>query len=274
MSKENFQALKDNSINFYIIGIIVILLVIYEVANSIEPIDDTKLDFFEATRLMGFGAVAIFAFIVARRYWGSDVFGRAYIALGIGYALYFVGDLLWYVYEIGYQVANPYPYYPDIGYMGFFPFAIYHLRTNIKYFKRHLGTEQKLIIILLPLVAGITFSIFSLIPVDASMGITNLKVLPTSESAFNVEFLTSLAYIIVVSFIFAYAIIGAQVFRNTVLGSAWGLILVGIALEAIADYFYYYQELFTDYDRQSPIHGLWMGSTMIICYALYRHRSL
>ena len=90
---------------------------------------------------------------------------------------------------------------------------------------------------------------------------------------FYKEFLTGFAYIIVTSILLAYAIIGAQVFMNTVLGAARGLLLVGFILEAIADYHYNYFEIFGDFDS-SPVHGIWMASTMIMCYALYKHRSL
>ena len=265
-----------NDINYYVIAAIFVAILFYDIANFIEPVDDTKLDFFEATRLIGFGAVSIFAFAIAKRYWGSQVFGRAYLALGIGYALYFAGDALWYVYEIGYQVANPYPYYPDIGYFGFYPFAIYHLRTNIHYFKRSLEKRQKGILIFIPVLASIIFSFSTIVPIDAPGGIAHLTFheIPQYDIQFYIEFFTGLAYIIVTSLLLANAIIGAQVFRHTILGAAWGLLLVGLILEAVADYHYYYFEIFGDYDRASPVHGIWMASTIIICYALYKHRSL
>lgn len=276
MESKKESTISKNAINFYVIAAIFIIILLYDIANSIEPVDDTKLDFFEATRLMGFAAVSIFSFVIAKRYWGSQVFGRAYLALGIGYALYFMGDALWYVYEIGYQVANPYPYYPDIGYFGFYPFAIYHLRTNVHYFKRNLEKRQKGILIFIIASASIIFTFASLVPIDAPGGISHLRFheIPQYDSEFYKEFLTGLAYIIVTSILLAYAIIGAQVFRNTVLGAAWGLLLVGFILEAIADYHYYYFEIFGDYDRTSPVHGVWMASTIIMCYALYKHRSL
>ena len=72
----------------------------------------------------------------------------------------------------------------------------------------------------------------------------------------------------------AYVMIGFQVFRYTILGAAWGLLLAGLILEAIADFHYYYFEIFGDYDSTRPAHEIWMASIIIICYALYRHRSL
>lgn len=257
-AEKKSSALK-NDVNYYIIATVFIVILLYDIANSVEPVDDSKLDFFEATRLMGFGAVSIFSFAIARRYWGSHVFGRAYLALGIGY-----------------QVANPYPYYPDTGYFGFYPFAIYHLRTNVHYFKRSLERRQKGTLIFIPVAASIIFSFASIVPIDAPGGIGHLTIheIPQRDPEFYKEFLVSLSYIIVTSIMLAYVMIGFQVFRYTILGAAWGLLLAGLILEAIADFHYYYFEIFGDYDRTSPVHGIWMASTIIICYALYRHRSL
>ena len=263
----------ENKINWYVITLIFILIVAYDIANSIEPSIDSEFDFFEITRMLGFLAVSLFSFVVAKRYWGSTVFGKAYLALAIGYAFYFCGDLLWYVFEIGYQVENPYPYFPDIGYFGFYPFAIYHLKTNVHYFKRKLDTSQKKILFLLPIGTAVIFTIGSLVPFDASSGITLLKILPIPEydQTYYIEFLTGLAFVVATTVTFVYAIIGAQVFQTGQLSTAWRLILVGISLNTFADIYYYFTELFGDYDRTNPVHGIWMASTMILCYALYKH---
>jgi len=263
----------ESKINWYVISIIFIIIVAYDIANSVEPSIEGEFDFFEITRMLGFLAVALFSFVVAKRYWGSSVFGKAYLALAIGYTFYFFGDLLWYVYEIGYQIENPYPYFPDIGYFGFYPFAIYHLKTNVHYFKRKLDTNQKQILFLIPFGTALIFTIGSLIPFDASSGIVSLKILPmpVHDQTFFIEFFTGLAYIVATTVTFVYAIIGAQVFQTGQLSTAWRLILVGIGLNTVADIHYYFTELFGDYDRTNPVHGIWMASTIILCYALYKH---
>ena len=263
----------ENKINWYVITLIFILIVAYDIANSVEPSIDSEFDFFEITRMLGFLAVSLFSFVVAKRYWGSTVFGKAYLALAIGYAFYFFGDLLWYVFEIGYQVENPYPYYPDIGYFGFFPFAIYHLKTNVHYFKRKLDTNQKKILFLIPFGTALIFTIGNLIPFDASSGLASLKILPVPvyDQTYYIEFLTGLAFVIATTVTFVYAIIGAQVFQTGQLSTAWRLILVGIGLNTFADVHYYFAEMFGDFDRTNPVHGIWVASTMILCYALYKH---
>lgn len=269
------EKLKSD-VSYYVLAGIFISIVLYDIANSVEPIDDTKFDFFEVTRLLGFGAASVFAFLIAKRYWGSRVFGIAYLSLAIGYVFYFSGDLLWYVYEIGYQVQNPYPYFPDIGYFGFYPFAIYHLRINTHYFKPNLEWRQKMLLIVIPLGVSSIFAFGSLVPMDVTGGISQLKFqqIPDYDQTFYIEFLTGLAYVAATTLTFSFALIGFQVFRTSILGAAWGLLLLGIALNSFADVHYYYTELFGDYDRANPVHGIWMASTMVLCYALYKHRSI
>jgi hypothetical protein len=207
---------------------------------------------------------------VAKKYWGSTVFGKAYLALGIGYALYTAGDSMWYVYEVILQEA-PYPSLADIGYFGFYPFAIYHLRTNIHYFKRSLEKRQKIILLSIPIGSCIIYSFFTLLLVDPSAGIFHTVISSQEEQINPLEFFVGLAYIAATTTTFSFAIIGAQVFHSGKLGAAWSLLLVGIAFNTFADYYYYYSENFGEFVRSNPINGIWLAGAMIVCYALYKH---
>ena len=333
--------IEKTDINYYVISAIIAAVVLFDIANALEPQVDSQLDFFELMRILGFGAAAIFAFSVARRYIGSTIFGRAYLALGIGYGLYFLGDALWYVYQVGYQITNPYPYYPDIGYFGFYPFAIYHLRKNISFITNgKLSAAQKAVLIAIPSVllslyliaelvpAEVTGSIqdlssqlitidgttyvtipttasdhgtqyvsignnfYNLVPSDLQtlasnqegdkgqmlrlvpIVLSNVKFLPalSQDQEFFNGFLMGIAYVVATSLTFAYALIGAFVFRGSILGKAWGLLLIGIGLNWVADIQYYFFSI-SYFDRSSPVHGIWLAGAMIVCYALYKHKK-
>ena len=267
MEPENikFQA----NLNYYLLTLFAILIIAFEVANFVDPVIEPQLDGFELLRLLGFPAASIFSFWVAKKYWGSTVFGKAYLALGIGYAFYTAGDSMWYYYEVILQAA-PYPSFADIGYFGFYPFAIYHLRTNIHYFKRQLDKRHKINLLAIPLGSCLIYSFFSLFVVDTSAGLFHTTVSSSTE-IIPIEFLIGLAYVVATTVTFSLALIGAQIFRSGKLGSAWGLLLLGIALNTVADYYYYYSENFGEYLRSNPVHGIWLASTMVICYALYKH---
>ncbi|MGQ0375924.1 MAG: hypothetical protein ACT4OW_00250 [Nitrososphaerota archaeon] len=274
-SKED-QAKLGTNINYFVITSIFIAVLIYSVGNAIEPNIDSELDVFEAILTAGFGASAIFAFIVAKRYWGSKVFGRAYLSLALAYGSYFVGWVLWFVYEIGYQVENPYPYWPDLGYFAFYPFSIYHLSTNIRYFKPKLSSHQKNTIIWIPIGASIVYAFFGLVPFEAPEGLRSVAFYPIPEYDldFYKEYVVGMGAVFLTTMIFAYAVVGAQVFRGTILGNAWGLLLVGFALNTFGDVRYYFFELFGIFDRSDIATPLWVAGTMVVCYALYKHREV
>lgn len=265
------SSLKSSTgINFYVLTLFFILIAALEVVNYFDPVVEPQLDGIELLRLLGFPAAAIFGFWATKRYWGSSVFGRAYLSLAIGYAFYTAGDATWYVYEVVLQQA-PYPSLADIGYFGFYPFAIYHLRKNIHYFKRKLDKRQKIILVAIPIGSSIIYAFFSLMIIDISAGLFHGTIASDINQINPVEFLVGLAYIVATTTVFAYVIVGVQVFYYGKLSSAWCLLAIGIGLNTFADYFYYYSENFGEFSRSNPIHGLWIASTMVVCYALYKH---
>lgn len=327
-------------LNYYVITGIFISVLFFTVVNSFEPQIDAQLDFFELVFILGYTATAVFSFIVAKRYWGSEIFGKAYVALGIAYAATAIGATLFDVYQIQ-GIANPYPYYPDIFFALFYPFAIYHLRRNTNYFKRKLDKKQKTILIIIPATITLAYAFALLVPItilssvpdllssqekppklvpnvnsingpsnslqSTTIGnttyylvpvkysgstiypqiydknvlfklvpivITNMKFgqMQQHDQTFYNGFYMGVFYVAATTFTFAWAIIGFQVFRGTVLGIPWGLLLVGIGLNSIGDMSYYYTSIYS-YDRTNPIIGVWVGGCMIVCYALYRHRK-
>jgi hypothetical protein len=266
----------SSGINYYVVAFITIGILIYIIGNALEPEIDEELDFYELLSSLGFAAATIFTFIVSKRYWGSTVFGKAYLSLALGYLCYSIGWNLFWVYEIYYQIANPYPYYPDIFLFAFFPFAIYHIRTNFKFFKRNLSQNQKLIIIVIPIITSSIYAFFGIIPVEAEGGLATLRInpLPEYDQTFYKEYFTGLAFVYGTSLTFSSAIVAFQIFRGTVLGSAWGLLLFGILLNAAADIYYYIFELFGDYVRSNPVTGVWVAGAVFVCYALYKHQKV
>ncbi len=266
MESQNIRSQAD--INYYVLVLFFILIVAYVVVNYVDPIIEPRVDGLELLELLSFPAASIFAFWVAKKYWGSTVFGRAYLALGIGYAFYTAGDTLYLFYESVMQEV-PYPSFAEIGYFAWYPFAIYHLRTNIHYFKRKLDKRQKITLLAIPVGSCIIYSFFTLLLVDASAGIFNTVV--SSQEIDQTVVMLGLTYIAATTTVFSFAIVGLQVFQSGKLSAAWGLLFVGIALNTVADYYYYYSENFGEFLRSNPVNGIWLASSMIICYALYKH---
>ena len=266
---ENLQSSINTKVMLLILGAVTS----FQIASSMTPADNTKFTFIDFSYLVSFGVAAVFGIFISKRYWGSKIFGKSYLSLSLGYASYFIGSLTWYIYAVIYQVQNPYPYYPDIAYFAFFPFVIYHLRRNIHYFKPKLEKKQKINLIIIPIGITIFFTFITFVQMDATNGFS-IQVLPTpdQDQSFYTTAATSIAYVFLDTLVLSSTLIGAQIFRKSALGSAWGLLLVGLALYTIADLLYYHF-MAIGIDVSKDVNGLWVGSAIVVCYALYKHKS-
>jgi phosphatidylserine synthase len=72
----------------------------------------------------------------------------------------------------------------------------------------------------------------------------------------------------------SFAILGMQVFRQSLLAAVWSLLAVGIFLNTFGDINYYYLEIFGLYTRTHFVNVLWFVAPLIITYSLYRHYKI
>jgi len=72
----------------------------------------------------------------------------------------------------------------------------------------------------------------------------------------------------------AFAILGASVFRHSLLKEIWLLLVIGIFLWMLADVWYYYMEIFEAYYSSHPVNTMWMASFLLIIYSLYKHHKV
>ncbi len=290
----------ESGTNYYVIAGIFISILFFILANALEPQVNEQLDLFELIFILAYASPAVFSFAIAKRYWPSKVFGKAYLALGIAYSLTAIGASLFDYFQMA-GMENPYPYWPDLFFAAFYPFAIYHLRTNIHFIrgaqKPRLKKNQVLLLVIIPL--GVTlFYAYGAWVYDPSLGLFDLDkarntesyvdgtpvnmvprilTLTTSERTehdqeFINGYLVGIYFVAATSLTFAWTIIGAQVFRGSVLGLPWGMLLVGIGLNTVADVSYYYTSI-QGYDRSNAIIGLWVLGCMMVSYALYMHKK-
>jgi len=241
-------------INSKILFLIAVLAVAHLIFITYSEETD-ELQFGDITYGLSALASGIMALIVAKRYWGSEIFGRAYFALGIAFLFLFSGDLIYnyYVYALN---QDPYPSIADLFFLAFPVFAMLHLVTNIKYFKRNIGIPAKVLTVTIAAVITLVYAYFSL----QDLGDTNF------------DFYFGILFVATSSLILSHAILGASIFRQSVLGTTWLLLAIGIFIFTVADVWYYYLELFDAYSYNHPTNTLWVLANMVIIYALYNHR--
>ena len=78
-------------------------------------------------------AASVAAFFVARKYHGSKVFGKSYLALGLGFAMFVLAETTYAIQD--FWGIDPYPSVADVFFFAFYPLAAYHLVANIRFFK-------------------------------------------------------------------------------------------------------------------------------------------
>lgn len=247
---------KSNKLNYKILALIGVLTIV-DLIYGLYWFDGTHFDIKDGFYMAGLGTCAISGIIVAIKYRGSEMLGKAYAFLGIGFLAWFIGDSGYYYNQFVLEI-DPWPSPFDAGFFLSSVFAILHLVLNTRYFKPNWSKSAKAIIIIIPVVIGVPFT---LIAYDAwgeydellfDLGYTNLFITGTSVTL-------------------AFAIVGASVFRNSVLKETWLLLAIGIFLWTIADTIYVYLEVTETFTHNHPINSIWSLSFMVIIYALYKH---
>jgi hypothetical protein len=249
----------ETSLNYKTLGLIVGLVVSFHISMLFGlalPIGD-RYDTIQLIQNVTPLIPSIFAFIVTRRYWGSAVFGKAYFALGLAFLMTFIGEIVWSYYTVVLQ-EDPYPSIADIFFFAFYPLAIYHLLKNILYFKRRLDILTKIWLTLIPI---------AIVSIYAYLG---------SEGGlwYTFDLFYGSIFVAATSTTLSLAILGMLIFRHTLLGVVWLLLALGIAVNSVADVWYYYLELFEQYDEIHVVNSMWTMGYALVAYALYKHTKI
>ncbi len=199
---------------------------------------------------------SIAAFFVAKKYWGSNIFGKAYLALALALTMNFLGETVYGIYDtLGYGTSFG---VPDYLFYTFYPLVMAHLVLNIRFFKPKISYLTKAWVAAIPIAITTVYAILSF----------------QKHGTTNFDFYTGLIYVILGSSILSGTLLGARVFRQGVLGVAWLVLLIGIILQTTGDVWYSYLDNFGQYTLTHPVNLFWYASYMIITYALYKHQKI
>lgn len=199
---------------------------------------------------------AMTALFISHRYWKSEVFGKSYLALGIGMIMNVLGEGIYYVLQLQGQV--PSPSISDWASLSFYPLAFYHLAKNVSFFKPTVKKTAKLFIILLPIIVSGVYTFLEY----------------KQEQAADTTFFLGLAYIVGGTVILSAATLGAIVFKQGVLGIPWLVLALGIVLSTIADVWYSYLSIYNQYTNWHAVNLLWSAGFLVMAYALYKHKKV
>jgi len=248
----------SRSINYKVLGIIFARTILYKI--SLYQVDPDEFNVPEILYMAGILGCAGFSFMVSKRYRGSEVFGKAYLFLGLAFVSWFIGDF-GYVYYDHVLGLDPYPNPFDAGFAASYVFASLHLVLNTRYFKPQWNKQMKILLVVFPVVIVVSYSIIAYVEWG-----------DYEELRFDIIY--GNIWTAGASIELALAIIGASVFRNSILKEAWLLLAIGILIWTVGDVWYAYTEVFEAFDNTHPTNTLWVASFMVVMYALYKHRQV
>lgn len=143
---------------------------------------DTELIVSDLSRIGAVGSAVVVSLVIISRQKTGGLFGRTYLALAIGLALWCAAEAVWGYYEVIQQIERPFPSAADgLWIAGYGPF-IYHLFGTSRFFGK--GVKKYAVVIVTLAVA-----LFMLVIINA---IANQFDLADSES--YVPFMISIAY--------------------------------------------------------------------------------
>ena len=239
-----------------------IILAIIGIAITIQLSSKIPIEFFESTVVASTAivflplAVAISSFVISKIYGGSKVFGKSYFILGVSYFAFFAGEAFFYFY-MDMQNDYSYSFISEIAFMISMSLLLTHIIINIRYFAEKLEQYQKVLLVIIPTVIFAGY----------------LLILGTNSSFNLEEHLFNLILVIQSVITLGFTIVAFTVFRQTALFAPWFLLLIGFFLSTAGDILYHYTDIISKYDTTDPTTGLWLASSMVIIYALYKHQK-
>jgi len=240
------------------VGIIVLVISFHVVINYVISPENTDgiasiFSFFNPL------IVTIIGFSVVIKYRGSMIFGKSYLALSLGFLSIFLGEVTYMIYDLVYNV-EPYPSIADIFFFMLYPFLLFYLFKNIKFFSPKISRRAKAWIIGMPLGVLAIYSILSVTIGEISI--------------FEFDFYYGIIFVYAVTLTLSVAIIGAFIFKEGAIGKAWILFVAGILLLTIGDIWYYNLELFGGYDLLHPVNMFWYAGYWVTIYALIKQKKI
>ena len=203
-------------------------------------------------------AVTIVGFYIAIRYRKTHIFGKSYMVLALAYLGIFLGEVTYMLYDIIYNI-EPYPSIADVFFFIQYPLLLTHLILNIKFFVSKINKLSKIWIIVMPIIILLGYSILA----TTQGGI----------EIFEFDFYYGTIFVYFSALTLSFAVVGAIIFKEGVIGKAWLLLVIGILFNTIGDTWYYNLELFEAYDLVHPVNMLWYAGYWLVIYALIKHKK-
>jgi hypothetical protein len=211
----------------------------------------------------------VFAFVIAGFYRMSKVFGRSYIILGFGYLCSTTAEL---IYTIQNDILNidPYPSIADPFYAGLNIFLIAHIITITIFFAKTVESESGHVRSYIEIRTLMLFILIfcSIVSIYIVLSLLHVHFEP------NFEFFYGLLFVTLAGITLPFLVYAVLLFKHSLLSKAWYVLLLSFIILIAGDVWYYYLEIFDQYDIFHPVNILWISAYWLQTYALFKHKKL
>lgn len=242
-----------------LVGIILTVIIFHVIINFVMNTNDGEMtaSIFSFVNPL---IASIIGFIVAFRYKGTKVFQKAYLALAAGFFAIFIGEIVYFTYDLFIPDIDPYPSIADVFFFVQYPLILAHIIINIRFFSPKLNKISKIWIILFPISILIGYTMLS------EFGLEGFEA--------NFDFYYGAIFVYASSLTLSVAVIGAIIFKEGVIGKAWLLLVIGILGNTIGDTWYYNLEVLGQYDLVHAVNLFWYAGYWMVIYALIKHKKI
>ena len=220
------------------VGIAALYTVAQSSSDLLAPLSD-------AVFVIVSGACALFALLVVLKWGMRGTFGLVQFGLFSAVFLWFLGEVVWSVYELAFRIPIPYPSLADVFYLaGYLPAILGVLQFLSVFGKELRGLRILLVVMTGLLIIGVTY-------------VSLLRPLITS----SVDLLTKtvdVAYPSLDAILLTLAIAMFIVFEGSETSYSWLWISLGLLLTTLADIAFSFGTLEGWYYSGHPIELLWL----------------
>ncbi|HEX2615736.1 MAG TPA: hypothetical protein VHL10_09595 [Nitrososphaera sp.] len=159
----NIAKQRRNLVLGLIAAIIIVDATVFLTAGS-----DIEQYIGDISRIGTVASAVVMSLVIVSRQKFSGLFGRAYVSLAIGLALWLAAEVIWGYYELGLGVETPFPSIADVFWIASYaPFA-YHLFGTARFFGK--GVKKPIIAVVCAAAA-----VFLYFYVQAIVGVSELE---------------------------------------------------------------------------------------------------
>ena len=249
------DSVSNVSINVKILFLIIALVALFQIVISLIPSEDDADVIISVVSFINPLSTAFACFYLVKNS-STPLFRKSFLYFGFGFIAIVLAEITYVIYDLILGL-DPYPSIADVFFFALYPFTIIFMLLNIRSVSPHVGNFAKFWMALISVWIVSSFVFVSLQEIGDA----------------NFDFYYGLIFISGTAATLSISAYGVKIFQKSPLKKIWLFLMIGIIAGTIGDMWYYYLELFGEYDLFHPVNGFWYASYWILFYAILKFKK-